>query len=140
MHLTTQQSYELLAKHGCYVTEVCDKCGQLLGHVRYTRKGDGGVWCSRECRGDVDHAATRHGGRPRKYRTTREAHAAKAELQRLRRNSPNEAKTPSNLFGNKGLASAKSASLVVPPYPAPNDPTSQTKGLQNGWRFSTVTQ
>jgi hypothetical protein len=57
MLLTTQQSYELLAKHGCYAREACDRCGQVLGHVRYTRKGDDGVWCSRECRdGKEAHA------------------------------------------------------------------------------------
>jgi hypothetical protein len=57
MLLTIQQSYELLAKHGCYVREACDRCGQVLGHMRYTRKGDDGVWCSRECRdGKEAHA------------------------------------------------------------------------------------
>jgi hypothetical protein len=50
MKLTTRQAYERLLKHGCYVTEACDKCGQLLGPVRFTRYGESGVWCSRECR------------------------------------------------------------------------------------------
>ena len=50
MKLITQQSYALLEIYGCYVTEACDKCGQILGPVRYTRKGDTGVWCSRQCR------------------------------------------------------------------------------------------
>lgn len=55
--LTTMQSYELLAKFGCYVTEACDKCGQLLGAVRYTRKVESGEWCSRQCRdGNEAHA------------------------------------------------------------------------------------
>jgi len=50
MLLTTEQSYELLERFGCYVTEACDKCGRMLGPVRFTRKGEAGVWCSRECR------------------------------------------------------------------------------------------
>ena len=50
MQMTPEQSYALLDKHGCYVTEACDKCSQILGPVRYTRKGDSGVWCSRQCR------------------------------------------------------------------------------------------
>jgi hypothetical protein len=50
MRLTREQSYALLEKYGCYVTEVCDKCGQILGPVRFTRRDDDGVWCSRECR------------------------------------------------------------------------------------------
>jgi hypothetical protein len=36
MRLSTQRSYELLAKHGCYATEPCDECGRLLDHLRYT--------------------------------------------------------------------------------------------------------
>jgi len=77
MFLTTEQSYALLEKHGCYVTEVCDKCSRLLGPVRYTRKGEDGVWCSRECRGDAQQVI-RKGGRPRKYRTPEECHAAQS--------------------------------------------------------------
>ena len=50
MHLTGEQSYELLAKHGIYANEACDRCGQILGPVPFTRKGEPGVWCSRECR------------------------------------------------------------------------------------------
>ena len=50
MKLNNAKSYALLEKHGCYVSEACDKCGQVLGPVRYTRKGDTGVWCSRQCR------------------------------------------------------------------------------------------
>src|ERR1700676_314952 len=50
MRLTREQRYALLEKHGCYVTEVCDKCSQIIGPVRFTRRDDKGVWCSRECR------------------------------------------------------------------------------------------
>ena len=53
MLLTVQQSYELLAKHGVFVCEICDRCGRALGHVRFTRKDDAEAWCSRACRGDI---------------------------------------------------------------------------------------
>jgi hypothetical protein len=57
MQLTTQQGYSVLARHGCYVTEVCDKCGRILASVRYTHAGDSRVWCSRVCRdGEEAHA------------------------------------------------------------------------------------
>ena len=69
MRLTIQQSRELLEKHGVYVSEACDRCGQLLDAVRFTRRGETGEWCSRECRGDGILPKTRKGGRPRKYRT-----------------------------------------------------------------------
>jgi len=50
MFLTEEQRNLILDKTGCYITEACDKCGKLLGPVRYTRKDEAGVWCSRECR------------------------------------------------------------------------------------------
>ena len=50
MHLTTEQSYAMLERFGCYVKDVCDRCGHILGPVRYTRRGEPGEWCSRECR------------------------------------------------------------------------------------------
>jgi hypothetical protein len=52
--LTTQQSHELLAKHGVYAREICEKCRAILGAVRFTRKGEAGEWCSRECRDGRD--------------------------------------------------------------------------------------
>src|ERR1700740_3063619 len=50
MELTTQQSYTLLDKYGAYITELCDVCGKGIGPISFTRRGDSGVWCSRECR------------------------------------------------------------------------------------------
>ncbi len=50
MLLTIRQAYELLAKHGMFAREICDKCGRVLGAVRFTRRGDANVWCNRECR------------------------------------------------------------------------------------------
>jgi hypothetical protein len=76
MILTSQQGYELLAKHGCYATDCCDRCGQVLGPVRFTRRSKIGIWCSRECRGDGDRTTIRKGGRPKKYKSDSERHRA----------------------------------------------------------------
>lgn len=100
MLLTTQQSYELLAKHGCFVKECCDKCGQLLGPVRFTRRDDSGVWCSGECRGDVERRAIRKGGRPRKHRTG-------AQRQRAYRHRSGVTKPPCSLTETKDLQTHK---------------------------------
>src|SRR5215475_9777855 len=54
MKLAMAQKYALLAKHGCFVIEACDKCGRLLGPVRFARQGKSGVWCSRQCRDGKD--------------------------------------------------------------------------------------
>jgi hypothetical protein len=88
MRLTEAQSRELLEKHGVYVTEVCDKCGQILGQVRFTRFGEPGEWCSRLCRDGAAIAkpnrATRKSGRPPKYRTDRERRIAERRQNAIR--------------------------------------------------------
>jgi hypothetical protein len=76
MQLTIGQAYELLAKHGVYAREACDRCGRILGAVRFTRRGEAGEWCSRECRGDAVRVRVHRGGRPRKYRTDAERQRA----------------------------------------------------------------
>jgi len=40
----------LLNEVGIHAAESCDRCGRILGPVSYTRSGDSGVWCSRQCR------------------------------------------------------------------------------------------
>ena len=50
MLLATQKSYELLANYGFFAREICDKCGIVLGAVRFTRHGESEVYYPRECR------------------------------------------------------------------------------------------
>jgi hypothetical protein len=86
MRLTEAQSRALLAKHGVYVTEVCDRCGKILGHVRFTLKDQPGEWCSRQCRDGArlvsNETATHKGGRPQKYRDERQRRQANVQYQR----------------------------------------------------------
>ncbi len=46
MRLSEEQSREVSQKHGVYVSEACDKCGKILGPVRFTRSGQSGEWCN----------------------------------------------------------------------------------------------
>jgi hypothetical protein len=55
MKLIREQSQKLLRECGVWITEACDKCGKLLGPVRWTVRGESGAWCSRKCRDGVDH-------------------------------------------------------------------------------------
>ena len=55
MRLTEEQSWVVLEKYGVAVSEACDKCGQILGAVRFTRSGEPGAWCSRRCRDGFEH-------------------------------------------------------------------------------------
>lgn len=115
--LTVQQSYALLATHRVFAREICDKCGRLLGAVRFTRKDESGVWCSRECRGDGERRAIRKGGRPRKYKDERMRKNAHALQQRDFRLRSSVTETPSNLFGNTRLTGAKTAPSTIPLTP-----------------------
>jgi hypothetical protein len=64
MRLTKEQGERLLEQHGIWITVACDRCGNLLGAVRWTRRGEAGDWCSEICR-DGLRAERRRGGRPR---------------------------------------------------------------------------
>jgi hypothetical protein len=106
--LAIQKSYELLANYGYFAREICDKCGIVLGAVRFTRYGESEAYCSSECRGDADRAATLRPGRPRKYKTDRERRAAKTRQQQVYRSHPNVEKTVRIQSETKNLQTQKS--------------------------------
>jgi hypothetical protein len=66
MRLTKAQSEQLLEQHGIWITSACHQCGNPLGAVRWTRRGEAGESCSELCRDGVKAEPTRRrGGRPR---------------------------------------------------------------------------
>jgi hypothetical protein len=95
--------------HGVYVTETCDKCGTVLGPIRWALRDEPGAWCSQKCRDGEEHrhgvcrgcgtplAGKRRGaiycGRTCRMRTVRKAIE----------NPPNIVNTP---IANKGLTGA----------------------------------
>ena len=54
MKLSAEQQAAIRERYGVCVNEACDKCGQVLGRVRFTSKDEPGEWCSRECRDGVE--------------------------------------------------------------------------------------
>ena len=108
MLLAIEKSYELLANYGCFAREICDKCGIVLGAVRFTRHGESEVYCSRECRGDAHKPAMLRPGRPRKYKTDRERRAAKTRQQQVYRSHPHVEITVRNQSETKNLHAQKS--------------------------------
>src|SRR5258707_3135953 len=50
MRLTVEQQAKVLAKHGVWVKEACDRCTKLLAEVRWTRKDLPEAYCSQLCR------------------------------------------------------------------------------------------
>ena len=107
MLLAIQKSYELLAKYGCFARELCDKCGIVLGAVRFTRPGESEVYCSPACRGDAHRSVARRPGRPRNYKTDRERRAAKTRQQQVYRSQPNVEKTVRIQSETKNLQTQK---------------------------------
>src|SRR6266576_720068 len=103
MEISLTSTYDLLAQHGVFAREACDRCGQVLGSTSYTRRGEPGVWCSRACRGDADRPAVQRGGRPRKHRTPEECRAAKTAQQREYRNVAVWKKPPCSIAETKEL-------------------------------------
>jgi hypothetical protein len=106
--LAIHKSYELLANYGCFAREICDKCGNVLAAVRFTRYGEPEVYCSRECRGDARRSASLRPGRPRKYKTDRERRAAKTRQQQGYRSHPSVEKTVPIQQETKNLQTQKS--------------------------------
>jgi hypothetical protein len=107
MLLAIQKSCELLAKYGFFAREICDKCGIVLGAVRFTRHNASEVYCSREFRGDAERSATHRRGRPRKYKTERERRAAKRRRQQVYRSHRNVEKTVRIQSETKNLQTQK---------------------------------
>jgi hypothetical protein len=116
MLLAIQKSYELLAKCGFFAREICDKCGTVLGAVRFTRRDESGVWCSRECRGDIQRETIRKGGRPRKYESPTERRTAKTRQQRGYRAISVWKKPLRIVSKTKDLQARKSGLSTTPPY------------------------
>jgi hypothetical protein len=121
MLLTIQKSYELLANFGFFAREICDKCGIVLGAVRFTRHNESKVYCCRECRGDAQRSATHRWGRPRKYKTERERRAAKSRQQQVYRSHPNVEKTVRIQSKTKNLQTQK-VPLSCLGAPGPGEP------------------
>jgi hypothetical protein len=120
MQLTIQQSYVLLAKHGVFAREICNRCGAVLGAVHFTRKDESGVWCSRECRGDGERRTIRKGGRPRRHMTD-------ADRQRAYRANLRVTKPSRSLTETKDLQTQKWP-LSYYPLTGPVSPCKQPLG------------
>jgi len=131
MNLTTCQSEKLLRERDVWITEACDRCGKLLGAVRWTRRSELGEWCSKECRDGVSvfthelapapqesarckRIGARPSGRPKKHRNN----AEKCRQYRWRRKDALATRnTPSELTENAQLTETKNGCSVVHPIP-----------------------
>ena len=108
MRLSAEQQKLLRAERDIIGNEACDACGAILGCVRFTRRGESGEWCSRECRdGKAQAAATeaRHAaraGRPRlalseNARLSHRRKQVREAVQRHRENPDVIKNTPASL-------------------------------------------
>jgi|SRR5215469_14778839 len=116
MRLTSQQQDALRRERGIFANEACDRCGKLLGSVRYTRKGEPGEWCSELCRDGVERKADRKRGRPRLAlsATSRLSHRRKQVRDAVKRHRLNVIKNCPHSNETQGLADSIFASLDNP--------------------------
>jgi hypothetical protein len=133
MLLAIQKSYELLANSGCFAREICDKCGIVLGAVRFTRHGESEMYCARKCRGDAQRSATHRQGRPREYETERERRTAKTRQQQVYRSHPNVEKTVRIQSETKNLQTQK-VPLSYLGTPGPGKPLISSRRTYMGSR------
>jgi hypothetical protein len=90
MRLTPEQQAEI-RERGICANEACDTCGKILGAVRYTRRGEPGEWCSRECRDGVaavHSREARRAGRPKQHDDAAAKQRAYRSRLRALRNTP----------------------------------------------------
>jgi hypothetical protein len=117
MRLTTEQSEQLLGRHGIWITSACDQCGNLLGAVRWTRRGEGGEWCSELCRDGVKaERMRRRGGRPRLNLSAkgRESRRRKQVRDAVERHRLSVIKNCPRAAGTEGLTDAILSSGYTP--------------------------
>jgi hypothetical protein len=109
MRLTQTHSDQILKRHGAWITAACDKCGNLLGAVRWTRRGEPGEWCSQFCRDGVkaERVPVRK-GRPRLQLSAkgRESHRRKQVRDSVERHRLGVIKKCLQSNGTEGVADA----------------------------------
>lgn len=119
MKLTIKQSQKILVGRGVYVTEACDRCGQLLAEVRFTVKGEPGEWCSRECRDGADAMTPgkcQGCGAALNGKRKSASYCGDACKMRHRRADGKESQSYRNTpIADKGLSAAKTASAPLSP-------------------------
>ncbi len=133
MKLTREQIQILFCERGVWITEACDRCGKLLGAVRWTIKGQPGEWCSAQCRDGIkapepkvaaSAQSKRRVGSRRSGRS--KIHATNADRQRSYRSRLQNGlalrNTPSQAIENALVADVKNGSCVVGSHPAPSGP------------------
>jgi hypothetical protein len=57
MQLTPEQQSQIRERYGVIANERCDACSQVLGWIRFTRRGEPGEFCSRKCRDGQERPA-----------------------------------------------------------------------------------
>jgi hypothetical protein len=114
MNLSAELRQLLKVYTGCRVTEACNRCGRLLGPVRFTRAGDSGAWCSRICRDGVEHQVGRCHGCRVSLAGQRKGTLFCSDTCRKRNQVRDKANIPETHIQNAGLTDAKIGSGYIP--------------------------
>ena len=121
MKLSERQIVGLRRSYAVCVRDACDRCGNLLGAVRWTRRGEPGEWCSELCRdGFKTERKRKRGGRPRLKLSAkgRASHRRKQVRDAVERHRLGVIKNCLELNETAGFADAFSRSGCHPTSPA----------------------
>ncbi len=106
MRLTAEQYAKVLALFGVCVNEVCDRCGKLLAHVRWTQKDRPETYCSRLCRDGVDRMKGRCEGCGVDLAGKRRGARWCSDTCRMRKRIKDSANKPKTAIQNNELTAA----------------------------------
>jgi hypothetical protein len=114
MFISPELRRRLQADTGSCVTEACNRCGRLLGAVRFTRANDSAAWCSRICRDGVEHQAGRCRGCRVSLAGQRKGTLFCSDTCRKRYHVRDEVNNPETHIQNAGLTDTKIGSGYIP--------------------------
>src|SRR6267154_907625 len=97
----------LLARYGICPNEACDKCGKMLGEVRWTRKDMPETFCSQFCRDGVERINGRCDGCGVDLAGKRRGARWCSDTCRMRNRVKDSANNPKTSAQNIGLTDAE---------------------------------
>jgi hypothetical protein len=113
MRLLHEQLVRILER-GIRVTSACDKCGRLLGAIRWTIRGQVGEWCSAICRDGAKKTCRECGvgltGKRADSEFCGEAHSKRYRRRVQSQTRQNCGISPDRPIGKQGLTEAQNAS------------------------------
>lgn len=106
MRLTAELQARVSALYGICANEACDKCGNVLTEVRWTRKDRPETYCSELCRAGIERVIERCAGCGTELTGMRRGARWCSDTCRMRHRVKDSANNAKKAIQNNGLAAA----------------------------------